>query len=290
MSAALSDPIEAHRFVAIDVETTGFVSPEECHRMLEIALVTIENGKITDQWSSLLWPDRTVPLDVTAIHGLSLQELKHAPRFYDVWPEIRKRTENAIWVFHNASFDLHFLVYEMERMGIDWQRPIVDTLELARKFVNGRSHSLPSLAHTLRLPVTPTHRSLSDTLATAHLFLRLLSIVRERRPSGTLEELLVAQGRPVPWPKVKICVPREPYASYLRHKTLCRFILHGGESLRELEGCLEEATVGTRAAYYTLRSPNGMRYVLSHHEIREAIPITLQNNDFPARAQQLKLF
>jgi hypothetical protein len=53
---------------------------------------------------------------------------------------------------------------------------------------------------------------------------------------------------------------------------------------------LEEATVGTQAAYYTLRSPNGMRYVLSHHEIAEAKPIAMQTDAFPARPQQLKLF
>ena len=286
------DPIEAHRFVAIDVETTGFVSAEECHRMVEIALVTIENGTITDQWSSLLWPDRIVPYDVTAIHGLSLTELETAPRFVDVWPEIQKRIENSVWVFHNASFDLHFLVYEMKRLGVNLQQPIVDTLELARKFLNQRSHSLPTLAETLELPVTPVHRSLSDTLATAHLFLKLLSIVREQRTLTTLRDLQKAQGRPVLWPKIEICNPSEPYASYLHQKTPVRLTLSGGEIFRQLEGYLEAATVGTHAAFYTVCNSEGERQVLSGEEILKAEPISLQKStcSTPMRWQQLKLF
>ncbi|MBI1741951.1 3'-5' exonuclease [Candidatus Acetothermia bacterium] len=286
------DAIEVHRFIAIDVETTGFVSAEECHRMVEIALVTIENGKITDQWSSLLWPDRIVPYDVTAIHGLSLEELQDAPRFADVWLEIQKRIENSVWVFHNASFDLHFLVYEMKRLGVDLQQPIVDTLELARKFLNQRSHSLPTLAQTLELPVTPVHRSLSDTLATAHLFLRLLSTVREQRTLITLGDLQKAQGRPTPWPKIEICPPPEPYALYLHQKTPVRLTLSGGEIFRQFEGHLEGATVGTQAAFYTLRNSDGERHVLSCEEILKVEPISPQKSSCstPAHLQQLKLF
>ena len=292
MPLSLDDPIEAHRFVAIDVETTGFVSAEECHRMVEIALVTIEDGKISDQWSSLLWPDRIVPYDVTAIHGLSLKELETAPRFADIWPEIQKRIENSVWVFHNASFDLHFLVYEMKRLGVDLQRPIVDTLELARKFLNQRSHSLPTLVQTLELPVTPVHRSLADTLATAHLFLRLLPIVREQRALITLRDMQKAQGRPVPWPKIEICSPPEPYALYLHQKTPLRLTLSGGEIARQFEGHLEGATVGTQAAFYTMRNSDGERHVLSQEEILRAEPILLQKSSCstPTRLQQLKLF
>jgi DNA polymerase III epsilon subunit family exonuclease len=288
----LDDPIETHRFVAIDVETTGFVSAEECHRMLEIALVTVERGQIIDQWSSLLWPDRMVPYDVTMIHGLSLQELEHAPRFADVWPEIHKRIENSVWVCHNAGFDLHFLVYEMRRLGVELQCPIIDTLDLARKFINGRSHSLPNLAQSLGLPVMPTHRSLADTLATAHLFTKLLSLIREKHSLISLRDLQTAQGRKTVWPKIEITQPEEPFASYLKYKAPVRLTLNGGESLRQFEGHLEGASIGTETAFYTLRMADGSRCVTNHQEIVkiESLSQSDSTENYPLRFQQLELF
>ncbi len=291
-SLTLDHAIETHRFVAIDVETTGFVSAEECHRMLEIALVTVENGKIVDQWSSLLWPDRLVPYDVTMIHGLSLKELEDAPRFSDVWPEIQKRIQDSVWVFHNAGFDLHFLVYEMKRLGAELQRPIIDTLDLARKFINGRSHSLPNLAQSLRLPVTPTHRSLADTLATAHLFLKLVETIREKGNLISLKDLQTAQGRKTSWPKIELTVPEEPFASYLKHKAPVRLTLNGGEALRQFEGYLEGFAVGTQSAFYTLRMADGSRCVASRQEIDkiETLPNSNGAENYPLRFRQLELF
>jgi DNA polymerase III epsilon subunit family exonuclease len=260
--------------------------------MLEIALVTVENERITDAWSSLLWPDRLVPYDVTAIHGLSLKELEDAPRFADVWPEIQKRIENSVWVFHNASFDLHFLAYEMQRLGVELQRPIVDTLDLARKFINGRSHSLPNLAQALQIPVTPLHRSLSDTLATAHLFIKLLSFIREKRSLVTLKDLQTAQGCATLWPKIEVCTPAEPLASYLRQKTPVRLTLNGGETSRQCEGFLEGSAIGTHAAFYTLRMAAGSRCVISQQEIHkiEALPCPNNASSSPTHYRQLELF
>ncbi|RBM19669.1 exonuclease domain-containing protein [Streptomyces sp. PT12] len=160
------------RFVVLDCETTGF-SPERGDRMVSLALVTVERGRITDRWTSLVDPGRdTGPVE---IHGITNAQAAAAPRFADLVPEIVARLDGAVLVAHNAGFDLAFLAMELERAGTGGlPDTALDTLALARRFLPElENHRLTTCVAALGIPHR-AHRADSDAEVTAALLTELL--------------------------------------------------------------------------------------------------------------------
>ncbi|ONK15152.1 exonuclease domain-containing protein [Streptomyces sp. MP131-18] len=160
------------RFVVLDCETTGF-SPERGDRMVSLALVTVEQGRVTDRWSSLAAPGRdTGPVHV---HGITNAEAAAAPRFAELVPHILPRLENAVLVAHNVGFDLRFLATELERAGSErLPATALDTLRLARRFLPELdNHRLTTCVAALGVPHR-AHRADSDAEVTAALLIELL--------------------------------------------------------------------------------------------------------------------
>jgi DNA polymerase-3 subunit epsilon len=163
------------RFAVIDVETTG-LSPKH-ERLTEIAIIIIENGEVIDEFYTLLNPEKKIPYRITQLTGINNQMVQEAPHFFEVAKQVVQMTENCTFVAHNASFDYRFIQAEFARYGFDYQRKILDTVKLSRKLLPGyRSYSLGKLTKQLGIEITDRHRALGDALATAELFLRLLSI------------------------------------------------------------------------------------------------------------------
>lgn len=102
----------------LDVETTGYSPARE--RVVEIAVVHLDpTGQIGQTWSSLVHPGRgTIPAAATAVHGLSIEDVRHAPRFEHVAAELVEQLAGRVIVAHNAAFDLAFLRQELARAGI----------------------------------------------------------------------------------------------------------------------------------------------------------------------------
>jgi DNA polymerase III subunit epsilon len=135
------------REIVFDTETTG-LSPNDGHRLVEIGCIEIVNRCETGRtFHRYLNPDRTMPSEAEAVHGLSEKFLSDKQRFHEVVQELIEFLGDAPLVAHNANFDMAFLNWELRNCGfeaIDMGR-MVDTLAIARTRHPGAKHSLDAL-------------------------------------------------------------------------------------------------------------------------------------------------
>ncbi len=102
--------------------------------------------------------------------------LKNAPKFYEIAKRVVEITEGCVVVAHNAQFDNRILTTEFKRLGFDFDRETLCTVELAKTLIPDLpSYSLGKLVRSLGIPVTDRHRASGDALATVKLFKLLLS-------------------------------------------------------------------------------------------------------------------
>jgi len=102
--------------------------------------------------------------------------LRNAPKFYQVAKRIVEMTEDCIIVAHNAQFDNRILKTEFSRLGFEFKRETLCTVELAKRLIPGQeSYSLGRLAKALGIPINDRHRAEGDTIATLKLFKILLN-------------------------------------------------------------------------------------------------------------------
>ena len=102
--------------------------------------------------------------------------LRNAPKFYEVAKRIVEITQDCILVAHNAKFDYRILRTEFERLGFDFERQTLCTVELAKRLIPGhKSYSLGKITRALGIPVSDRHRASGDAIATVKLFKMLLA-------------------------------------------------------------------------------------------------------------------
>ncbi len=152
-------------FVALDTETTG-LSPTR-DRIVEIALVKFQNGKITATNSWLINPGMPIPAPAERVHGISDEMVADKPSCAETLPKVNKFVGDAVLLAHNARFDIGFLKNEYKRSKTAPPGNIcLDTLKLAGKwFPESKSHSLKNLITHLNIePHKKFHRALADSL------------------------------------------------------------------------------------------------------------------------------
>jgi DNA polymerase-3 subunit epsilon len=157
------------REVVFDTETTG-LDPYQGHRLVEIGCVELVNRFPTGQtFHRYLNPERDIPTEVFAIHGLSSDFLRVQPLFAEVASDLLDFIGGAALVAHNAAFDLGFLNAELERASqaaIPRDR-LVDTLLLARRKYPGSPNRLDDLC--IRFGIDNGHRTKHGALLDAEL-------------------------------------------------------------------------------------------------------------------------
>lgn len=162
------------KYAIIDVETTGGAARYE--RITEIAIVLHDGEKVTETFSTLLNPERSIPWSITQLTGISDEMVAHAPRFFEVAKQIVELTEGAVFVAHNVSFDFNFIREEFARLGYTYSRQQLCTVRMARKAFPGLpSYSLSNLKRHFGIASERSHRALDDTLATVQLFEQILA-------------------------------------------------------------------------------------------------------------------
>lgn len=169
------------KYAVIDFETTG-LSPNTGARATEIAVVVLVDGKVVDTYQSLMNAGVRIPSEITQITGISNAMIKNAPPVQQVMREVHQRTQGAVFVAHNASFDMKFLQYEGARLGLNFSSNACCTLLLARRlYPHLPNHKLATIASALRISSNGAyHRALVDTEVTAKLFLRMQEDIRSK--------------------------------------------------------------------------------------------------------------
>jgi len=135
------------REIVFDTETTG-LNPAAGDRVVEIGCVEIFNRVETGRhFHAYFNPEREMPSEAEAVHGLTTIFLSDKPRFLEKVDELLDFLEDSPLVAHNAAFDFGFLNFELESCGrpsVSMKR-MVDTLTLARSKHPGAKHSLDAL-------------------------------------------------------------------------------------------------------------------------------------------------
>jgi DNA polymerase-3 subunit epsilon len=157
------------REIVFDTETTG-LSPAAGDRMVEIGCVEIFNRVETGRhFHAYFNPERPMPAEAEAVHGLSTIFLSDKPCFHELAEKLLEFIEDSPLVAHNAGFDFGFLNHELERCGrtgVCTSR-MVDTLTIARSRHPGAKHSLDALC--MRFGIDRSHRVKHGALLDAQL-------------------------------------------------------------------------------------------------------------------------
>lgn len=165
------------REIVLDTETTG-LNPDDGHRIVEIACVELFNHLPTGKvFHCYVNPDRAMPAEAEAVHGLTDDFLARHPVFAAHADAFVEFLGNAKLVIHNAEFDLRFLNAEFKRL----ERPplrfeIIDTLLLARRRFPGAPASLDALCRRFEIDASARekHNALLDCELLAQVYLELI--------------------------------------------------------------------------------------------------------------------
>ncbi|WP_190808987.1 exonuclease domain-containing protein [Flagellimonas sp. S3867] len=160
-------------YAILDIESTGGKYNEE--GIMEIAIHKFDGHQVVDKFMSLVNPEREIQPFVVKLTGINNKMLRTAPRFHEVAKRIIEITEDTILVAHNAQFDYRILRTEFRRLGYNFQRKTLCTVDLAKKLLpEAESHSLGKLVRSLGIPMSDRHRANGDAIATLKLFKLLL--------------------------------------------------------------------------------------------------------------------
>ena len=163
-------------FVVVDVEATGAKTPP--NRLIELGAYRIRGGRIVDKFLSLVNPEIPIPRFVASLTGISNEMVKNAPVFAEVAPQWLDFVSDSVLVAHNAPFDTSFLNHEISRVypGHRMINPHLCTVRLSRRALPDLSnHRLDTIAEHFSIPIMSRHRAGSDALATAEIFILLLT-------------------------------------------------------------------------------------------------------------------
>jgi DNA polymerase-3 subunit epsilon len=161
-------------YAILDIETTGGQFNEE--GITEIAIYKFDGKEIVDQFISLVNPEIPIQPFVVKLTGINNAMLRSAPKFYEIAKRIIEITEDCIIVAHNASFDYRILRTEFNRLGYEFQKQTLCTVELSKQLIpEQKSYSLGKLVRALGIPIADRHRANGDAMATVKLFKMLLA-------------------------------------------------------------------------------------------------------------------
>jgi DNA polymerase-3 subunit epsilon len=165
------------REIVLDTETTGF-SPQSGDRIVEIGCVELINHIPTGKTHhTYLNPQRDMPESAFRVHGLSDEFLADKPLFQAVAEEFLEFIGDSTLIIHNADFDMGFLNFELERIGLtQLKNQVIDTVQLARKVHPGARVSLDALCkyHGIDNSRRDLHGALLDSEILAEVYLELI--------------------------------------------------------------------------------------------------------------------
>jgi len=197
------------REIVLDTETTG-LDPLDGHRLVEIGCVELINGIPSGQtFHRYFNPERGMPAEAFAVHGLSEEFLKDKPFFAEAADDLIAFLEDAPLVIHNALFDLGFINAELERASrppIARER-LVDTLLIARRKHPGGSNRLDDLCvrYAIDNSRRTKHGALLDAELLAEVYVELIGARQAQlvlsqavAPGQTIGEPIIVRERLVP--------------------------------------------------------------------------------------------
>ena len=167
------------RFVVFDIETTGF-SSLTC-QIIEIGAVLVENGEITDRFSTFVNPKVPIPFRIEQLTSINDSMVMDAPTIEEVLPKFLEFSKDAVMVAHNADFDMGFIMKNCDRLGIAHDFTYVDTVGMARFLLPALNRfKLDTVAKAVGVSLENHHRAVDDAACTAEIFVKFVKMLEER--------------------------------------------------------------------------------------------------------------
>jgi DNA polymerase III subunit epsilon len=277
----LSLALDEAPYVVFDIETTGS-SATKGGAITELGALKVVRGEVVEEFATLVNPGRKIDPFVARLTGITNRMVAKAPPISEVMPRFERLAEGSVLVGHNVHFDCSFVT---AARGLPLPNPLLDTLKLARSVVPGlRRYRLSSLASHFGVRATPNHRALSDSAATAEVFLRLIKLLRSAGVHSVGEAVTLRSGRRVKPQKQHLAegIPNTPGVYYFvdKHgttlyvgkaknlKTRVRTYFNGGDGRRKVARLVEEiAEVRVRETESELHA-----LILEAREIKRLLP------------------
>lgn len=183
-------------FIIFDTETTGKYPLDA--QLCELAAVKWENGRVVDQFQTLIKPTHLIPPEVINIHHITNEMLVDAPAVGEKIGKFHQLLSSGIPVAHHVPFDLGFIAPEFEkaRLGLP-SGPVLCTSLLSRAVITeSPNHRMATLVQVLGLDGGQAHRALDDTMACMGL---LFKILNRLGPQATIADIIQRQGVDLRW-------------------------------------------------------------------------------------------
>lgn len=159
-------------FICFDIETTGLSAARD--KITEIGAVKVENGVITDTFSTFANPEMPIPQKITQLTGITDDMVKDAPSQSEAVGAFLEFAGNNVLVAHNAPFDTSFIAKACEDMGREYNYTSIDTVAISRAILTDiKNCKLDTVAKFLRLGDFNHHRATDDAEMLARIFINL---------------------------------------------------------------------------------------------------------------------
>ena len=166
-------------YCVLDLETTGLAFRTE--KITEVGIMKIQNGEVLDEFSCFVNPEKPIPPEVVEVTNITDDMVKDAETIDKVMPKIIEFVGDSVLVAHNADFDIGFLKYNAQQLGLKLDNTYLDTLRLAKDlFPDYKKYKLGKIAENLGIKVEVAHRALDDVDTTVKVFNVMLDMLKKK--------------------------------------------------------------------------------------------------------------
>ena len=172
-------------YIVLDLETTGFDSRHD--RIIELSALKCYKGSVVDTFSTLVYPEKTIPQNIEQLTGISNDMVKDAPVIQDVLPQFQIFAGNYPIVGYGVNFDINFVYDNVKKyQHVDFNNDYIDVMGIAQK-IHGCKQKLTVLAESYGVNTNSAHRALNDCVMQiqslmasrlnghlVHMFLRMM--------------------------------------------------------------------------------------------------------------------
>lgn len=189
------------KLVFVDVETTG--GSLRSDSIIEIGIVRVEDGQVTQTFKSVIDPQQFVPEQIFQLTGITQSEIDQAPTFRELKDQILELLSDCVLVAHNARFDYGFLRQEFSRLGVSFSSKHCCTVKISRSlYPQHRHHNLDMLIERFGFQCSHRHRAYDD----AFVLWQFYQAIQKLFPPETIEEVV---SRALHRPSAPINLPTE---------------------------------------------------------------------------------
>ncbi len=166
-------------YCVLDIETTGISRQTE--KITEFGIMKIKDGKLIDTFECFVNPEKSIPPKVVEVTNITDEMVRDAETIDKVLPKVLEFIGDNVLVAHNATFDIGFIKYNADILGLEFNNTYIDTLALAKElFPDFKKYKLGIIAEKLGIKVDVAHRALADVETLVEVFKVMLQHLKEK--------------------------------------------------------------------------------------------------------------